>query len=80
MLHEYVQLRIAHANAVLLNVAKQAAEIAARLDAMLAEKPDLDDEFHEWYKQCASQTSVETAQDDMAKLIRKHFSGKRVDN
>lgn len=79
-LEAYVNLRIAHANAVEWKVFGEARNIANRLDAMIADSPDLEDRFRDFYKSCAARSTVETAEDDMARAIRKHFSGKRVDN
>ena len=79
-LDTYVRLRIVHANAVEWNEAEQARRVARQLDDMLALRPDLDDRFHAFYKECAARSSVGTAEDGMARKIRKHFSGKRVDN
>lgn len=80
ILHDYVLLRIAHANAVELKASDQARAIAARLDGMLAEHADLDASFRQFYADCAAQSSVATSDDEMASKIRKHFSGDRVDN
>jgi len=76
----YVELRIAHAGAVEWMALDEARLLAARLDDMLAEHPHLDEAFREFYERCAALSSVATSDDDMARKIRKHFSGKRADN
>lgn len=76
-LREYTDLRIAHANAVEWGARDQEKLIASKLDHMLAKNSLLEEEFHRFYVECASKSGVETADDEMANRIRKHFSGKR---
>jgi hypothetical protein len=78
MLNQYVQLRIAYAGAAEWKDVDKVRMLDSELMRMERQHPELENEFKTWFDECAKKSNVAGADDDMAKLIRKHFSGKRV--
>ena len=78
MLKNYVSLRIAYAGALEWKDLERAVEIDKQLYDMEKKDPSIELEYLKWYDACAAQSQVQTADDAMAMLIKKHFAGKRA--